>query len=640
MMVSIMGKHFNQRPAFQFPTGWNAVRQPQIEEIGSKRARKWQEKAFNLLSDRRLMSVYGPPATGKGVLICMLAADALRKNPNLKVIIAAPQKMITRDIKKQSFYLPSNGELIDWAPVYLNDSKYNKNTNLELSRAFLVAPRINGGISDGAIVMTHSTLVNVFNKYGELLKNILIFFDEQHHIMFGENDEGTVETNQLGNVVRYALNTPEANLRVCLTTATPYRGDRYPIIPETKLTQFQEYEHPYDEAWPDFAPLENFGVDFILYKGKSYKNSIQELIGDRIEPSIIFIPNVGSRFSVGDKKADVHECYKAISGKNKPVIDDSNPIFTYVKKGKNWICCINLVDEYNRDGKSKAISDDHDNTDPTKRKIDVIIALGMMKEGANWRWAKNEYIIGTRNSLREFVQMIGRLFRSAQNKTSVKTYYLIPYCDQVESDEYEDNFNDYMKATTSSLLLIKVYAPRLIMTPIEGEEENDLEGNKRQKRVSFIDIVIPDDNTQGSLLEDARDAIISASEEFDFDISINNGKINQEQRIKLRESLNEVLNGYGVTSHREEVKEEILRWFVWVSHRSMIDTTGMNVKEIDYDLIKDLHPCLWALNYSSGMIGTNTFREYRAAVEKSRAVWMEQFEHWNKYHQKQNGEVI
>jgi hypothetical protein len=269
-----------------------------------------------------------------------------------------------------------------------------------------------------------------------------------------------------------------------------------------------------------------------------------ELFKDGVDPCIVFVPNVGSRFSVGTKHDDVFECYKAIAGENTPTIK-KDEIFTYVKRGEDWIRCIDLVDdESNRAEKVQAIADDHDNTDPSKRKIDVIIALGMMKEGANWRWARNEFIIGNRHSLREFVQMVGRLFRSADGKKAVTTYYLLPHSPNVKSEEYEDNFNDYMKATTSSLLLIKVYAPRLISTPVEGEVDEDAGGNTRQKRVSFIDLMITDENEQEAMLEEARDAIIAASEEFGIEVNCNNGqiRITPEQREQLKSSLDSFLD--------------------------------------------------------------------------------------------------
>lgn len=594
-----MGRYFIRQPMVNLKTGWTSIRQPilAIDNV-PKKARTWQAKAFHKLIGKKVSSVYGPPATGKGVLICMMASEYLRLNPNNKVIIAAPQKAITEDIRSMSFILPSTGQQVDWAPVYLNDTRYNTDSNLELSRSFLVSPRITGGISDGAIIMTHASLVNLFKNHTDLLKDVLVIFDEYHHILFGENEDGVVETNQLGEVARYALNTTDANINIFLATATPYRGDRYPIIPNGVLSSDCEYEHPYDEAWNDFAPLENFGVDFILYKDNSYKNAMNELMGETIEPSIIFVPNVGSRYSVGDKHDDVMECYRAIAGKKTPIIKKDD-IFTYVKRGKEWIRCIDLVDDTsNRDQKVRVISEDHKNLDPTKRKIDVILALGMMKEGANWRWAKNEYIIGARGSLREFVQMIGRLFRSAEGKHITKTFYMLPHCKHTDNEEYEENFNEYLKATMASLLLIKVYAPRLISTPVEGEEE-DVNRNKRQKCVNFIDIVLPDIEQQERLLEEARDIMLAASEEFDEALSIQNGRINADQRELLKQSLNEVLDSFNITEHREEVKEEILRRFAAANQAAMLDVEGMNVGDIDFEMVKDIHPLYFIIKHSS-----------------------------------------
>ena len=169
--------HFVRRTMFPLIAGWTPVRKPQLQEDGPKTARPWQKKAFDLLWDKMFMSVYGPPATGKNILICMLAAEALRKDPTLKVIIAAPQKMITKSMKSLDFYLPSTNQLVDWAPEYLNDTKYNVDTNRELTRTFLTKTRIPGGMSDGAIVMTHATLVMAFKTFPELFKNTLVFFE-------------------------------------------------------------------------------------------------------------------------------------------------------------------------------------------------------------------------------------------------------------------------------------------------------------------------------------------------------------------------------------------------------------------------------------------------------------------------------
>jgi hypothetical protein len=48
--------------------------------------------------------------------------------------------------------------------------------------------------------------------------------------------------------------------------------------------------------------------------------------------------------------------------------------------------------------------------------VDVIIALGMAKEGFDWIWCEHALTIGYRSSLTEIVQIIGRATRDAEGK--------------------------------------------------------------------------------------------------------------------------------------------------------------------------------------------------------------------------------
>ncbi|GAB4301968.1 MAG: hypothetical protein Fur0025_42490 [Oscillatoriaceae cyanobacterium] len=55
--------------------------------------------------------------------------------------------------------------------------------------------------------------------------------------------------------------------------------------------------------------------------------------------------------------------------------------------------------------------------DPTQKNnphyVDIIIALGMAKEGFDWIWCQHTLTIGYRSSLTEIVQIIGRATRDA-----------------------------------------------------------------------------------------------------------------------------------------------------------------------------------------------------------------------------------
>ena len=57
--------------------------------------------------------------------------------------------------------------------------------------------------------------------------------------------------------------------------------------------------------------------------------------------------------------------------------------------------------------------------------VDIIIALGMAKEGFDWIWCEHALTIGYRSSLTEIVQIIGRATRDAPGKTRARFTNLI-----------------------------------------------------------------------------------------------------------------------------------------------------------------------------------------------------------------------
>jgi superfamily II DNA or RNA helicase len=53
--------------------------------------------------------------------------------------------------------------------------------------------------------------------------------------------------------------------------------------------------------------------------------------------------------------------------------------------------------------------------------VDIIIALGMAKEGFDWVWCEHALTVGYRSSLTEIVQIIGRATRDAPGKRATAT---------------------------------------------------------------------------------------------------------------------------------------------------------------------------------------------------------------------------
>jgi hypothetical protein len=123
-----------------------------------------------------------------------------------------------------------------------------------------------------------------------------------------------------------------------------------------------------------------------------------------------------------------------------------------------------LVDDEpgKRDRVSAALKDpaQKDNRDH----VDIIIALGMAKEGFDWIWCQHALTVGYRSSLTEIVQIIGRATRDAPGKTRARFTNLIAEPDASE-DAVTEAVNDTLKAIAASLLMEQVLAPRFNFTP-------------------------------------------------------------------------------------------------------------------------------------------------------------------------------
>ena len=96
--------------------------------------------------------------------------------------------------------------------------------------------------------------------------------------------------------------------------------------------------------------------------------------------------------------------------------------------------------------------------------VDIIIALGMAKEGFDWIWCEHALTVGYRSSLTEIVQIIGRATRDAPGKTRARFTNLIAEPDATE-DAVTEAVNDTLKAIAASLLMEQVLAPRFEFRP-------------------------------------------------------------------------------------------------------------------------------------------------------------------------------
>jgi hypothetical protein len=230
----------------------------------------------------------------------------------------------------------------------------------------------------------------------------------------------------------------------------------------TDEAKFETITYTYYEQLNGYEHLKSLDIGYYFYSGGSYLDAIMKVL-DPAKKTIIHIPNVNSRESTGIGKLREAEDIMHALGTWDGV--DSVTGFHRIKQVDGRVLKVaNLVDD---DGakRDRVIGALKDPAHKHNRDcVDIIIALGMAKEGFDWIWCEHALTIGYRNSLTEIIQIIGRATRDAPAKTSARFTNLIAAVDA--SDEMvTEAVNDTLKAIAASLLMEQVLAPKFNFTP-------------------------------------------------------------------------------------------------------------------------------------------------------------------------------
>jgi hypothetical protein len=576
--------------------------------------REWQTEAFDILKDAPLMILNAPMGSGKSWLMCLLSAFKLRKNNSLRCIIGIPQTIIAPGFVKAKLVMP-NGEKVDWSVRHnlCSESSSGKSTVKTLIH-WLEQPHVD--FHDRVLLCTHATLLRVYIKLKEegrleLLRDLLLWMDEAHHLMNIASEEfpDKVDNNGIGKLVEYLLKQSGKNIEIGLTTASFFRGDRKGLLTQEMEKQFSRYNLPYDTYLKSMENLESFGFDFLIC-GYDYIKGIELLIKQRKGKDIIYIPHPNSQHSTRDKCREVEHIinkYKAVHGEIEKRTEDG---LTVLEKGANTFKIIDLVDDHSfrRNQRKNYIHNPILKEDPSA--LDAIIALNMFKEGANWIWADRSIIVGARSSLVDIIQMIGRVFRDAKDKKHVEVIQLLPFSlDQKNETEFRENLNDYLKAIYASLILENILDPVKIKIPsMRPEKDIGTEGQKNIDRKEFVQdwlkLAVPDESKQHSLIENVGNQLMNIKSERKEPMTWH----------EHQNAVSEILENNGIHQHKEEIAQQILGMFT----RKTLRLQGIAVETIDFEILKIGEPLEFLLRYTSGSCNIDTFKQLRDAIQLSR----------------------
>lgn len=408
--------------------------------------RPMQERAYEKRGEQYLL-IKSPPASGKSRALMFIALDKLANQGVKQAIIVVPERSIGASFHDEP--LSQFGFWADWhvepkwnlcdAPGADNGGKVNS------VEAFLQS-------DDKVLVCTHATFRFAVDKFGvEAFDNRLIAVDEFHHVSVNPD-------NKLG--LHLGAFVARDKVHIVAMTGSYFRGDADAVLAPQDEAKFDTVTYTYYEQLNGYQYLKQLDIGYFFYSG-SYADDILSVL-DPAEKTIIHIPSVNSRESTKDKIREVEHILSALG--DWQGADDATG-FQLVKTPEGKLLRIaDLVDDdgARRDRVSAALKDPAQKNN--RDHVDIIIALGMAKEGFDWIWCEHALTVGYRSSLTEIVQIIGRATRDAPGKTHARFTNLIAEPDASE-EAVTEAVNDTLKAIAASLLMEQVLAPRFEFKP-------------------------------------------------------------------------------------------------------------------------------------------------------------------------------
>lgn len=416
--------------------------------------RVMQERAYEKRGEQYLL-IKSPPASGKSRALMFVALDKLHNQGLKKAIIVVPEKSIGASFNNEP--LSKSGFEWDWevAPQWnlCNAPGDDNGGKVNSVKAFLDS-------TDRVLVCTHATFRFAIDRFGvEAFDDCLIAVDEFHHVSANPD-------NKLGMHLGQFMARDKAH--IVAMTGSYFRGDAEAVLSPQDEAKFETVTYTYYEQLNGYEYLKQLNIGYYFYTG-SYCDEILSVLNPD-EKTIIHIPNVNSRESTKDKIKEVEHIIQELGD-----WQGIDPItgFHLVKSSSGKLLRIaDLVDpdkqaKVSTSLKSPEIKSNRDY-------VDIIIALGMAKEGFDWIWCEHALTVGYRSSLTEIIQIIGRATRDAKGKTHARFTNLIAEPDASE-DAVTDAVNDTLKAIAASLLMEQVLAPKFNFTP-KNNQSGPVEG--------------------------------------------------------------------------------------------------------------------------------------------------------------------
>lgn len=584
---------------------WNTV-DIEYEQTGSSTTsnnmgmREMQIRAYEKRNSEHLI-IKAPPASGKSRALMFIALDKLYNQGIKKVIVAVPERSIGSSFKSTD--LVSHGFFADWKVK----DEYNLTTvggeggKVNKFKQFMAS-------NEQIIVCTHSTLRFAFEQLDDSeFDNCLLAIDEFHHV------SADINSSRLGELLKSIMNN--SNCQILAMTGSYFRGDSVPILTPEDEEKFDKVTYTYYEQLNGYKYLKSFGIGYHFYQGV-YLSAIDEVL-DTDKKTIIHIPNVNSLESTKEKENEVDAILDVIG---EFQYQDSKTGINFVKSHQDGkiLKVADLVTENGRDRVDKYLSEITELED-----LDIIIALNKAKEGFDWPYCEHALTIGTRGSLTEIVQIIGRATRDSYNKNQAQFTNLIAQ-PEARDDDVTYAVNTMLKAISASLLMEQVLTPdfkfKRRRSPDEKNDGADIyirglkePSTERSKQIIENDLY----DLKAAIFQD--DSVLKSMADQDTSPEVTNKvlipKIIQEKypdlsNDEIEEVRQAVVANNALTNSRQE--EAGNTQFVRMAERII------SVEDLSIDLIDKINPFQKAFEVISRELDAPTLKLIRETIDANK----------------------
>lgn len=604
--------------------------------------RPMQERAYERRGEQCLL-IKSPPASGKSRALMFIALDKLNNQGLKQAIIVVPEKSIGASFHDEP--LTKFGFWADWtvAPKWnLCDAPGNDNGGKVNSvGAFLES-------TDKVLVCTHATFRFAVDKFGvEAFDDRLIAVDEFHHVSANPDNKLGLHLGQF---------IARDRIHIVAMTGSYFRGDAEAVLNPQDEAKFDTVTYTYYEQLNGYEYLKQLDIGYFFYSGP-YTDDILKVL-DPTEKTIIHIPSVNSRESTKQKIKEVEHIIEEL-GQWQGI--DPVTGFQLVKIPDGSVLKIaDLVDDdtAKRDRVSAALKDPAQKNN--REHVDIIIALGMAKEGFDWIWCEHALTVGYRSSLTEIVQIIGRATRDAPGKIRARFSNLIAQPDAAD-EAVSEAVNDTLKAIAASLLMEQVLAPRFEFKPknptsgpVEGFDYGDggydpnkcnvgFNGDTGQFQIEIKGLTEPKSKEAARICHEDLNEVIAAFVQdktalerglFDEELvpeeltQVRLGKIIKDKYPELDEEDQEAVRQHAIAALNltQQAKQIAVEGggggdLEQSANTALIDGVrrfAMDVRELDIDLIDRINPFGEAYAILAKTMSEDSLKQVQAAITAKR----------------------